>query len=132
MTRPNVREKFKAWREERRLDRQFRMLSRTFGRVIGVPLNAVRPGGRASLLLLPVGVLLIAGGVFSFLPGLGLWMLPLGLMLIAVDVPFLRRPVSGLTIRSRRFLQNRWRAWFRKAAGPRGRTPLLSLCAKRT
>lgn len=131
MIRPNVREKFKAWREERRLDRQFRMLSRTVP-VIGAPVNAVRPGGRASLLRLPVGGLLIAGGVFSFLPGLGLWMLPLGLMLIAVDVPFLRRPVSGLTIRSRRFLQNRWRAWFRKAAGPRGRTPLLSLCAKRT
>lgn len=115
MTRPNVREKFKAWREERRLDRQFRMLSRTVP-VIGAPVNAVRPGGRASLLRLPAGGLLIAGGVFSFLPGLGLWMLPLGLMLIAVDVPFLRRPVSGLTIRSRRFLQNRWRAWFRKAA----------------
>lgn len=115
MNRPTVRENFKAWREERRLDRQFRMLSRTVP-VIGAPVNAVRPSGRASLLRLPVGGLLIAGGVFSFLPGLGLWMLPLGLMLIAVDVPFLRRPVSGLTIRGRRFFQNKWRSWFRRAA----------------
>ena len=37
-------------------------------------------------------------------------------MLIAVDVPFLRRPVSGFTIRGRRFLQNKWRSWFRRAA----------------
>lgn len=115
MTRPTVREKFRAWREERRLDRQFRMLSRTMP-VIGAPLNAVRPGGRASLLRLPIGLLLIAGGVFSFLPGLGIWMLPLGLMLVAEDVPVMRRPVSGFTIRSRRFLQNRRRSWFRKPA----------------
>lgn len=39
-------------------------------------------------------VVLVVGGVFSFLPVLGLWMLPLGLMLIAADVPFLRRPMA--------------------------------------
>lgn len=37
---------------------------------------------------------LVVGGVFSFLPVLGLWMLPLGLMLIASDVPVLRRPMA--------------------------------------
>ena len=66
------------------------MLSRTVP-VISAPLNAVRPGGRASLLRLPIGLLLIAGGVFSFLPGLGIWMLPLGLMLVAEDVLAERR-----------------------------------------
>jgi hypothetical protein len=38
----------------------------------------------------PAGVLLIVGGIFSILPLLGLWMLPLGLMLLADDVPLLR------------------------------------------
>ena len=31
------------------------------------------------------------GGIFSFLPLLGVWMLPLGLLLIAQDVPFLQK-----------------------------------------
>jgi hypothetical protein len=45
---------------------------------------------------LPAGLLLMIGGVFSILPFLGIWMLPLGLMLIAADVPFLRRPIARL------------------------------------
>jgi hypothetical protein len=47
---------------------------------------------------LPVGVLLIAGGVFSFLPVLGIWMLPLGLLLLAIDVTVLQKPVGRFTL----------------------------------
>ncbi|WP_314945501.1 hypothetical protein [Bradyrhizobium cosmicum] len=39
---------------------------------------------------IPSGLLLVVGGVFSFLPVLGVWMLPLGLALLAEDVPALR------------------------------------------
>jgi hypothetical protein len=39
---------------------------------------------------MPVGVLLIVGGILGFLPILGLWMLPFGLALLAEDVPLLR------------------------------------------
>jgi hypothetical protein len=46
----------------------------------------VPPGLRSAL-----GVLLIAGGVFGFLPVLGFWMIPLGAALIALDIPPLRR-----------------------------------------
>jgi hypothetical protein len=46
------------------------------------------------LVRIPVALLLIVGGVFSFLPVLGLWMLPLGLALIAVDVPAMRPPLA--------------------------------------
>jgi hypothetical protein len=57
-----------------------------------------RLGGSVSYLLqpssrwmrIPAGGLLIAGGILSFLPVLGLWMLPLGLALLAEDVPALR------------------------------------------
>jgi hypothetical protein len=38
----------------------------------------------------PAGVLLVCGGVLGFLPILGFWMLPLGLALLADDVPPLR------------------------------------------
>src|SRR5438309_325514 len=40
---------------------------------------------------LVAGVLLILGGLVSILPVFGLWMLPLGLLLLAEDVPPLRR-----------------------------------------
>lgn len=33
----------------------------------------------------------MVGGVFSFLPVLGLWMLPLGILLLAEDFVFFRR-----------------------------------------
>ena len=42
---------------------------------------------KARYIRIPVAVLSIVGGVFSFLPVLGLWMLPLGLLLLAHDVP---------------------------------------------
>lgn len=60
----------------------------------------------------PVALLMIAGGVFSFLPVLGIWMLPLGLLLLAVDLPILRGPISAFVIRARRkarHLARRWR-----------------------
>jgi len=43
-----------------------------------------------------MGILLIAGGCLWFLPILGLEMIPIGLMLIAIDVPFLRGPVARM------------------------------------
>ncbi|WP_010139351.1 hypothetical protein [Oceanicola sp. S124] len=40
---------------------------------------------------LPMGLLLMAGGVLGFLPILGFWMLPLGVVVVALDVvPFWR------------------------------------------
>ncbi|WP_170454916.1 hypothetical protein [Ruegeria arenilitoris] len=38
-----------------------------------------------------VGLLLIVAGVFGFLPVLGFWMIPLGIMVAAMDVNLLRR-----------------------------------------
>lgn len=55
----------------------------------------------------PLAVLLILGGLLSFLPVLGLWMLPLGILLLALDLPILRGPVTSLTIRIRRRM-GRW------------------------
>lgn len=42
------------------------------------------------------GVLLIIGGLLWFLPILGLEMIPIGLMLLALEVPMLRRPVARM------------------------------------
>jgi hypothetical protein len=54
-----------------------------------------------------VAIALIAGGFLSFLPVLGLWMLPLGLILIAQDVPMLRRPLARVLA----YIERKWQAW---------------------
>ena len=38
-----------------------------------------------------LGGALVTGGVFSFLPVLGIWMLPAGLLVLSVDSPRVRR-----------------------------------------
>lgn len=53
-----------------------------------------KPSSR--LVRVPLAMVLIIGGIFSFLPVLGLWMLPLGLILIAQDLPFLQGPMARM------------------------------------
>ena len=38
-----------------------------------------------------VGLLLVIGGFFGFLPVLGFWMIPLGLLVLSIDLPYVRR-----------------------------------------
>jgi hypothetical protein len=61
---------------------------------------------------LPVGVLFVLGGLLApLIPVLGVWMIPLGLLLLAYDVPVLRRPTANFTIWS----THRWvalKGWF--------------------
>ena len=57
-------------------------------RLAGITTYLLKPSSR--WVRLPAGVLLVVGGVLSFLPVLGIWMLPLGLALLAEDVPGLR------------------------------------------
>jgi hypothetical protein len=45
----------------------------------------------------PVAVVLIVGGIVGIvLPIIGFWMVPLGLALLAIDVPFLRGPLARI------------------------------------
>ncbi len=76
---------------------------------------------RARLVRLPLGILCIIGSFLWFLPVLGLWFLPLGLLLIAQDVRFLRRPVGKMTL----YLLDRWtqlrKWWARRRARAKAR-----------
>ncbi|SEN48563.1 hypothetical protein SAMN04488012_104244 [Palleronia salina] len=95
-----------------RIRRQIAAIERTAppaGRVIA-PLT--RP--RHRWLRVPVALLLILGGVASILPMLGLWMLPLGLLLLSLDVPPLRPVVAAAMVCGRRRLR-RLAARFRAA-----------------
>jgi hypothetical protein len=49
-------------------------------------------------LRLGVGILLIVGGILGFLPVLGFWMIPLGLLVLSVDLPTARRWRRQLTV----------------------------------
>ncbi len=40
---------------------------------------------------LAIGILLLIGGIFGFLPILGFWMLPLGLLVLSIDSKEIRR-----------------------------------------
>ncbi|MDZ4085673.1 MAG: hypothetical protein U1E69_02610 [Tabrizicola sp.] len=99
-------------RRERRFHRQFQALERLVP-PLRAPLAHLR---RRSWLpvRLPLAILLTIGGLFWFLPVLGLWMLPAGLLLLAVDLPHLRGPISTAIIRSRRATQR----WLRRRRRP--------------
>lgn len=94
-------------RQKRRLDRQFRALERRFPALCR-PIAAIetRPG---ALVRIPLASLLIAGGMLGFLPILGFWMIPLGLLILAIDLPLLRPSVTTAIVRGRR----RWTLWRR-------------------
>lgn len=54
-----------------------------FGRSVDLP--------KSRLLRISLGVLLCLGGLLWFLPVVGIWMLPLGLAVLSVDIPFVHR-----------------------------------------
>lgn len=48
---------------------------------------------------IPAGIALTLGGVVGFLPILGFWMVPLGLAVLAQDVPVMPPPLARLLAR---------------------------------
>lgn len=74
---------------QHRPDRLAHLLDRLPGRIRRATVWLLHP--RARWARIPAGFLLVLGGIFSILPLLGIWMLPLGLILLAEDIPFLRR-----------------------------------------
>lgn len=53
-----------------------------------------------------IGVALVLGGLVGFLPVLGFWMIPLGLIVLAVDFRWARHALVNLKLR--------YRAWRRR------------------
>lgn len=101
--------------DEVRLDRHFdRMEARLPSRFSRFLQWLRKPSSR--WVRIPLGFVFIVGGILGFLPILGLWMLPIGLLLLAQDVPFLRRPMLlALDCVERRWL--RWKASRRHRRG---------------
>lgn len=78
------------------LDREFSRFSKKLPRSIGRFVDWLRrPEMRLVRIL--VAVIFIPGGLIGFfLPIFGFWMTPVGFMLIAQDVPFMRGPMSRM------------------------------------
>ena len=75
-----------AQRREQRLEQ---LINRLPGSLQASVRRLRRPGLR--WVRIPVGALFVVGSFLSILPLFGLWMLPLGLVLLAEDLPLLRR-----------------------------------------
>jgi hypothetical protein len=107
-----------ATKSHARLNRQFDRLQRHIPDFAARLLERIRRP-EARWIRIPLGLLLILGGIFSFLPVLGIWMLPLGLLLLALDLVFLQGPVNSGIVRGTR----KWSTWSRarrdKKAGSR-------------
>jgi hypothetical protein len=54
-----------------------------------------------------IAIALMAGGVLGFLPILGFWMFPLGLLILSDDVPWVRRHRRRLAVWWGRWLARR-------------------------
>lgn len=91
-----------------RLNRLFDRLERSVPSLAAGWLARVRRP-EARWVRIPLGILLVLGGIFSFLPVLGIWMLPLGLLLLALDLIFLQGPVNTVVLRGSRM----WTRWQR-------------------
>jgi hypothetical protein len=107
MTRPDI---IAYANPERRLRRLLRRLP---GRMQAITRWLRKPSSRWARL--PAGVFLIIGGCLAILPVFGLWMLPLGLMLLADDIPPLRRARDRIL----NWLERRRPNWFAAAGRAR-------------
>jgi hypothetical protein len=82
-------------------------------RLIGRNLNRLRRE-RAIWVRLPTGVALVGGGVLGFLPLpiVSIWMLPVGLALLAHDIPTIRAPIARFLHFTNRKIEKRKRGSF--------------------
>jgi hypothetical protein len=99
----------------KQIDRLLRHLPKPISRAVSWLL---RP--QLIWLRVPLGVALIIGGIFAFLPILGLWMLPLGALLLAEDIPAVRAPTVQAIDAVERWWNRRRRA---KRSGGTGEPP---------
>jgi hypothetical protein len=87
-----------------------------------VNLSKIRLGNRtialpeSQILRLTIGGLLVVGGLLGFLPVLGFWMLPLGFVVLATDIPAVRRINRRVTVAVRRW----WTGTKRRAKSQSG------------
>jgi hypothetical protein len=102
----------------RDLDRAFDELEREVPNGIARTIRWLR-NPKAHLVRIPLGIVLVVLSFFSFLPVIGIEFLPIGLAVIAIDVPFLRKPISAFML----WVMRKWRGirqWWQVRRSSRG------------
>jgi hypothetical protein len=79
------------------LDQAFERLQRVLPRPLARILRWLHDP-KSRWVRIPLGIVFIGASFFWFLPVVGVEFLPIGLLLIAQDVPFLRRPVGKMVL----------------------------------
>ena len=54
---------------------------------------------KSQMARMTIGVLLVIGGILGFLPILGFWMIPLGFLVLSIDLPSVRRWRRNITLK---------------------------------
>ena len=93
-----------------RFERQFRFFAKKVPMLEGLR----KPGWIIARLIL--GVLLVIGGMLAILPILNVWMIPVGLLLLAIDLPVLQGPLARAIIKGRRRFEIWRRTYLRSYA----------------
>ena len=89
-------------------DQEARKLQKRLPRFAGA---ALRWGIESSpFVRWPIAIVFIFAGFLGFLPILGFWMVPVGLFLLAEDIPPLRRAVRWMIVNG----EIQWRRWSRR------------------
>ena len=66
------------------------------------------------VLRIGLGIVMVIGGMLGFLPVLGFWMIPLGLAILSIDFPPVRRFYRVTTVKLGYWLHRRWPEFARK------------------
>jgi hypothetical protein len=107
MSDADLRWQTTSYHREQRIERLIDRLPPRFGRATRW---LRKPSSR--WVRIPAGILLIAGGFLSILPVFGLWMFPLGLLLLGEDIPLFRRARDYVLDRLEQYRPH----WFAPAA----------------
>lgn len=88
-------------------------------RSIGLP--------RSRMVRIGLGVSLVGLGLFGILPVLGFWMIPLGLIVLSVDLPGVRKWRRRMTLRFGKWMRDRHPALWRRFGGGHAAAPGASV-----
>jgi purine-cytosine permease-like protein len=66
------------------------------------------PMPRSIWLRVPLGVVFVIAGIFGFLPVLGYWMVPVGLLILSIDFPGVRRFRRNMTVKLGGWFKQKW------------------------
>jgi hypothetical protein len=102
---------------QRELDKAFDGLERLASGRVARAIRWLR-SPQSKWVRIPLGIVFIVAALLGpILPVVGLELLPIGLMLVAQDVPFLKKPVARMML----WLERKWSSWKKRREAKKAR-----------